>query len=532
MRQRSQGPSGRESRDHEVRQQALGSPLGSWLLGSADQPASVLRVRLHLLLISLNLLSNLVGIAVAVTLVILVIPGPSVFAPELVLWHTVALPAYVAVSLVLGPVWGRRRTVRTLAWVFDGSVPTQRQRKATLRMPMRLVRVQAVLWFGALVLFTTVHALLLPGSAFKVGFTVAISAMVVCANSYLFSEFALRPVAARALSSGPPPKRKLVAGMTVRQLLGWGLGSGLPVVGLMLVAVFALVRDDVSSTQLSVTILVLGSVILVFGQLLMWLTARATSAPVRTVRQALARVERGRLDTEVAVFDGTELGLLQAGFNRMVGGLRERDRIRDLFGRHVGEEVAAEALARRPELGGEVCEVAVLFVDLVGSTTLAATRPPAEVVGLLNRFFAVVVDEVDRHGGMVNKFAGDAVLAVFGAPVRRADAPGQALATARAVARRLRAEVPDCEAGIGVAAGQAVAGNVGHESRFEYTVIGDPVNEAARLTELAKSVPGGVVASMVAVEAASNGEAGRWREHDETTLRGRTEITRVAVPES
>src|SRR5690606_5783050 len=131
--------------------------------------------------------------------------------------------------------------------------------------------------------------------------------------------------------------------------------------------------------------------------------------------------------------------------------------------------------------------VAVLFVDVVGSTELAAARPAPEVVELLNRFFGVVVDEVHAHGGWINKFQGDATLAVFGAPVAVDDAAGRALAAARAVERRLPHEVPELQAGMGVAFGPVVAGNVGDERRFEFTVIGDPVNEAARLTELAKA---------------------------------------------
>ena len=135
------------------------------------------------------------------------------------------------------------------------------------------------------------------------------------------------------------------------------------------------------------------------------------------------------------VFDGSDLGLLQAGFNRMADGLREREQLRDLFGRHVGEDVARAALERGIELGGEELEVAVLFVDIVGSTALAAERPPQEVVALLNEFFGVVVEVVEDHGGWINKFEGDAALAVFGAPLPLDDAAGCALA---AGARRSR----------------------------------------------------------------------------------------------
>jgi adenylate cyclase len=317
--------------------------------------------------------------------------------------------------------------------------------------------------------------------------------------------------------------------VTARQLLAWALGL-LPVVGLMTVGISALVRDDLTTTQLAVAIVVLGSVAVLVGGLLAWLSARATADPIKGLREATDELDRGDLEVEVPVYDGTEIGLLQAGFNRAVAGLRERERMRDLFGRHVGEEVARAALDRGAELGGEALDVAVLFADVVGSTRLAAERSPEEVVEVLNRFFGVVVDVVDEAGGYVDKFAGDAVLAVFGAPVPADDAATRALRAARTVAERLRQEVTDLDAGIGVAAGRAVAGNVGHARRLEYTVIGDPVNEAARLSDTAKDRSLALVASMRAVEAASDEEAGHWRPDDEVVLRGRTDPTRLAVP--
>lgn len=183
-------------------------------------------------------------------------------------------------------------------------------------------------------------------------------------------------------------------------------------------------------------------------------------------------------------------------------------------------------------MGGETAHVAVLFTDVVGSTTLASERPPHEVVEMLNRFFAVVVEVVEDHHGWINKFEGDAALAVFGAPMPLDDAADRALAAARALAERLTGEVEGLSAGIGVSSGTALAGNVGAEQRFEYTVIGDPVNEAARLTELAKEEDGHVLASAAIVEEASEQEATRWELGDEAQLRGRSETTRLARPRS
>src|SRR5207248_7522336 len=178
-------------------------------------------------------------------------------------------------------------------------------------------------------------------------------------------------------------------------------------------------------------------VALVAGAVATFAAAKSIAEPIAAVRRALARVQEGDLDVEVKVDDASEVGLLQAGFNRMVQGLRERERIRDLFGRHVGEDVARQALEAGIGLGGEVREAAVVFIDVVGSTSLAARVPPAEVVARLNGFFTLVLEVVHRHGGWVNKFEGDAALCVFGVPTPTSDPAGRALATARELARRL-----------------------------------------------------------------------------------------------
>ena len=166
---------------------------------------------------------------------------------------------------------------------------------------------------------------------------------------------------------------------------------------------------------------------------------------------------------------------------------------------------------------------------MVGSTAAAAERPPSEVVNLLNEFFRVVVAAIDEHNGFVNKFVGDAALAIFGAPLDRPDAPTAALAAARTMRRKL-AQIPDLDVGIGVSAGLAVAGNIGAANRFEYTVIGDPVNEASRLTELAKLRPTRVLASSSAVYFADEEEQRHWTLGEDVQLRGRRRTTHLAWP--
>jgi adenylate cyclase len=501
---------------------------GSVLLGSAGQTARQLRVRIQVLLTVLLVGTNVIGAVLVFVLSTFVIPGPDL-EPDLRLALAIGVPVYVGVAVFLGAGWGTAGALRALRWSIEDREPDEQERLIALGVPWFLTRIQAGLWLGGTVLFTLLTALLQPSRALTTALTVGIASLVVGGIAFLFTEFALRPVAARALSG---EQRLSVRGLGVRRrmVLFWSLGTGAPVVGLVVVAILALTRDDISLTKLAIIVLVLGGVVLCFGLLVTALNARAVVAPILAVRNAMEQVEEGNLDVEVQVYDGTELGQLQAGFNQMVAGLRDREKLRDLFGRHVGRDVAEAAALGDVELGGETRVVSVLFVDIVGSTTLATQKEPDEVVDLLNRFFAVVVEEVDRHAGLVNKFIGDAVLAVFGAPVEIDDHATRALAAGRAMAARLAEEVPDLDCGIGVATGEAVAGNVGNESRFEYTVIGDAVNAAARISDLAKKVDRRVLAAQESVDAAGDDEAARWQDHETVTLRGRSSETALAVP--
>ena len=505
------------------------APLGSAILGSPSDSPRRQRIRIQALLTVLLASVNAIGVAIVVLLIIFVIPGPSVLTAEMSFVNFVVLPIYVVFAFVLGATWLTNVAIRTLRWRTEGREPNQVERAAALKVPWRLTMGQAVFWFGATAFYTAAAGVvdkhLMPKSAFTIG----LGGIAVCAITHMFSEFALRPITAEALDFDDRRRTRKMK-LAGRSFMAWLVGSGLPITWLILLAFFAFFQPDTTANQLAVAVLALSAIALVTGVVLNGLDARATIDPIRSVTRAMAEVERGDLDSRVIVYDGTELGELQHGFNRMADGLRERDRIRDLFGRHVGQDVAEAALRRNPELGGEERTVAVFFIDLIGSTGIAATRPPQEVVELLNRFFDVVVAEVDSHDGFVNKFEGDAALAIFGAPTHSDDPAGQALAAGRAIRRRLATEVPDCEAAIGVAFGVAVAGNIGARDRFEYTVIGDPINEAARLCELAKTVPSRLAASERAVAAADSTEAEHWQLGDEVTLRGRAEPTRVASP--
>jgi adenylate cyclase len=409
-----------------------------------------------------------------------------------------------------------------------------RARRVVLRAPLRLAVVQAVPWVVGVLLFAYVDARWSVMLAVAVACMIALGGITTVTVAYRLTELALRREVARVFVLEPPSGNGL-PGVALRSLGTWVMGTGVPLLGVVIAAGTSLVYSDYFTVdRLGLVTLVLALLALAVGFLVTALTSTSLAASVLAVRRALRRVQDGDLDVTVEVSDTTELGLLQAGFNTMVAGLRERDRVRELFGQQVGEDVAAAAVAGRVELGGEVRDVAVLFVDLVGSTHLAATSPPTEVMGLLNQFFAEVVDVVEGHGGWINKFEGDAALAVFGAPTDHEDAAGAALAAARALAARL--ERGDLErgdairAGIGVSAGEAVAGNIGVARRYEYTVIGDPVNEASRLCDLAKGIPGRVAVSGAALDRAARAEAPHWTVIGTRRLRGREADTELAVP--
>jgi adenylate cyclase len=506
-----------------------------WLVGDPTTPGPKVARRVRRLTVTSIVVANAVSAAIVVCFALFALPKPDDSFGADVYWPNLALSAgYVVVAIAIGVRWGRRVVESGeggSAWLLENRRPTPEEQLRVLRAPLRIMVVEVVLWGVAVAAFTVFNALLFtPLLALGIGMTVAIGGLTTSSIAYLLTELALRPVTSRALAAGPVERRG-VPGVTFRWLLAWALGTGAPIVGLGIVGVVALTSVEIDETPLAVTAVALSAIALVFGALASLLAAYATVHPIGSIRRGLAKVRTGDFDARVGVWDSSEIGLLQAGFNEMAAGLQERERIRDLFGRQVGQEVAQRALARGDvDLGGEETEVAVLFVDVVASTELAASNPPRHVVGLLNRFFAEVVDTVECNGGWVNKFEGDAALAIFGAPAPLDDADGRALRAARELDERLRAKVPELEAGIGISSGTVVAGHIGAESRFEYTVIGDPVNEAARLTELAKSRPSRVLASSRVVERAEGGEADGWQTCDSVELRGRPEPTTIAEP--
>jgi class 3 adenylate cyclase len=437
----------------------------------------------------------------------------------------------VVLLIVLGIIGvsaaGFLSLVSTLRWFVPGDEPTQAQRDAAMKLPGRQSAILAAAWAVSGGIFILLNRsggaqLLLP-----IGLGVVLGGMAAAGTGMLLAQRTLRPIMRAATLGGEP--QLAVPGVYARLVLLWFLCSAFPI---GVIATLVVLRSYgwliEKSASLDVPILVVSLAALLLGLTTMILTSRSISDPIGEVVDAMAEVEHGRIGTYVGAYERSQIGRLQTGFNRMVTGLAERDRLRDLFGRHVGADVAQRAVEEGATLSGDVVEAAVLFIDLVGSTQLAESRPPQEVAEVLNDFFRIVVDAVDEQHGLINKFAGDAALAVFGVPLPANDPAAAALATARALGIQLR-QLP-VDFGVGVSAGRVFAGNIGAENRYEYTVIGDAVNEAARLADLAKTADRRILCSAAAIEAAGPAERRHWAECYSTVLRGRSEATHVSAP--
>ncbi|MDG3010327.1 HAMP domain-containing protein [Rhodococcus sp. D2-41] len=476
------------------------------------------------------LVTNALGGALVILFLFYVLPLPR---EDRVLrdhpWTWIVIVIYLVIAAGISVVAAGIMLRPVARWYLRGGAPTRQEQSAAMRAPLNQSLVHLALWIVGGILFTAMTYSLIPETAVAVMVTVCLAAVANFGGSYMLGERILRPVAARAMSEGEFAA-DLAPGVWVRLMLTWGLGTLVPVIGIIALCVTQLNGALVTSrSAFAISVLVVAAVTAGAAFLLSMLTAGHISDPIRELRRAIEQIEAGQTPGPVDVYDGSEVGMLQVGFNRMVRAADERRRIQNLFGRHVGEDVARRALEHGTELGGETRFVAVLFIDLIGSTKVAAAQPPTTVVELLNEFFRIVVSVVHRNGGIVNKFVGDEAFAVFGAPLARDDSSTAALTAARELHEELRTR-PEFDSGIGVSAGIVVAGNVGAAERFEYTVIGDPVNEAARLTELAKHRPGRVLASSTVIETSNPTERARWNFGDAVTLRGRSSATQLAWP--
>lgn len=224
---------------------------------------------------------------------------------------------------------------------------------------------------------------------------------------------------------------------------------------------------------------------------------------VTNIASAARTVKGGKYVNAPVLHTGDEMEALALDFNEMIKGLQERDRLKETFGRYVTRQVADHLMKSDQGLGGELVPVTVLFSDIRSFTSISENMDPRELLDFLNEYFSGMVESVMHHHGVVDKFIGDAIMAVFGAPVPEPEDPLHAVRAALAMRERLtkinegfRARgLPEIRTGIGLHSGQVIAGNMGHSERMEYTVIGDTVNLASRLEGMTKELDCDVVVS-------------------------------------
>jgi class 3 adenylate cyclase len=240
----------------------------------------------------------------------------------------------------------------------------------------------------------------------------------------------------------------------------------------------------------------LGFILILFGVLAAIGVANKITQPLFKLVEGFKQVSKGNFQTRVEIKTRDELEQLSKSFNQMTVGLKERELIKDIFRRYATDQVVQKILEGevRPTLSGERREITVLFSDIRMFTSIASKLRPEEIVYILNKYFTAMTEVVIKNEGLIDKFTGDEMMVVFGAPIHYPDDPQRALSTAKQmfqelgkVNQQLETEgYPKIEIGIGINTGIAVAGNIGSEKRMAYTVIGQDVNLAARLVSLAQ----------------------------------------------
>ncbi len=252
-----------------------------------------------------------------------------------------------------------------------------------------------------------------------------------------------------------------------------------------LVGLYSLADARAEQRRLRATVLRLGAVALALGLVASVLLSRSLTVPIRELVAGVGAVERGDLAVRVPVRRRDEIGRLAAAFNEMTEGLALKERYGSVLDVIADKAVAQRLLAGAITLGGELKDVSILFCDVRGFTALTEEMPPQHVIAMMNEHMTALTRVVHAHHGIVDKFVGDAIMAVFGAPATTGADAHAAVEAARgmiAARRRLNATAAlPLEIGIGIASGDVVAGCMGSEQRMNYTVLGERVNLAARL---------------------------------------------------
>jgi len=402
--------------------------------------------------------------------------------------HTIVLFSWATVLLALAAGYRKvRRSSRPLReWMARerGTKGAAEAWRTAVGLPLEFVSRQ---WWQPVVLIILPTAVFIPiylklpaTSALVVAAGAAVAVVYSAILHFFGSELALRPVIEDIAEHLPPG----FSGEGVGAPLRWKLLGALPLInvvtGVIVSGLSANDRGQINQLGLDVAAAVL--VAFTISLELTLLVTRSVLSPVRDLMIVTERVRSGDLSARAPVVSGDEMGVLARGFNAMLDGLQERERLREAFGSYVAPDVAERVLREGTMLEGEEVEVSIVVVDICDFTAFAERSSARETVAYLNEFFGLIVPILGRHGGHADKFIGDGVLAVFGAPERLRDHADRALGAACQIALAVEECYGDeLRMGIGINSGAVSAGSVGGGGRLEFTVVGDAVNVAARV---------------------------------------------------
>jgi class 3 adenylate cyclase len=252
-----------------------------------------------------------------------------------------------------------------------------------------------------------------------------------------------------------------------------------------LISTFSMAAFDQQQRVLAQRIALIGAGAAMLAGLFALALSRQLARPIGALVRATREIRAGNYDSRLGRFSTPEIDTLSESFNEMAAGLALKDRYHSVLQQVADPQVAEGLIAGRVKLGGELREVTVMFCDIRGYTALTVGRDPEVVIRLLNHHMSAMTRVVQQHHGVINQFAGDSIMALFGAPKSYGDDTARAVQCARALIHErdrlnLEVEIP-LRIGIGIATGPMVAGCIGAENRSDYTVVGERVNLAARL---------------------------------------------------
>jgi adenylate cyclase len=486
--------------------------------------------RLRLRLAAIQIGANLAGASLCSTYFIFV--EPVTFITDLN--QQLILVALMTLGLVLFGVWSTQRWQRSILAagriLAGGKKPgpdlLAKAQRDTLNAPLAYSLISMGIW-GVAAVIMTVHSLrLLPPEmalsqelafGFRTFMGILVSGLATASIVFFATDRFFRRLRPLFFPDGGLLKVKDVFRLPLKRRLMFSffmVGLGPMILLSMMVyriATYTMVRDPSLGIESLVNVIFyLLAASAIVALVLPKLVAKSISEPAGALEAAIAKVEAGDLSVRVPVGDNDELGVLSDSFNQMTAGLAERERIKDAFGRFVTPAIAQAILDNPPEPGGTSTEVTVLFSDIRGYTSLSERLSPPQVIELLNTYFSHMVPAIEENQGLVYQFVGDAIMAVFGAPLKLEDhatkavAAGQGMLAALATFNRhSRQGQPPLAMGIGIHSGPVVAGIIGSRQRMEYRVVGDTVNLASRVEGLNKPLGSELLISQATVQRLS-----------------------------